>query len=441
MSGATWKEKQQYTTYIKGSPEQIIAHSLINAKERKDFEQQVLEYTKQGFRVIAVASISESKSPSESLENVLGKKLQILGLLAIADELRPEANQSIRMTQAAGVTVRMITGDHYETAYAIGKQLGLVQSKEEVFDCRQMDNLTEKELVQVVTKTKVFSRVLPEYKHRILTILKQHHITAMTGDGVNDVPALTNAHIGIAMGSGSQIAKEAGDIVLLDNNFASIVGALQQGRIVFDNIQRMLFYLLATNAGEVITMVGALLIGLPLPILPVQILWINLVTDSTLVIPLGVESAENDVMKRPPRDPRKPILGKPMIIRIVLIASIMALTTIAIFIYYWQANSTAYARTIAFNVLVIMQWANAFNARSEWRSIFSRQLFTNRLFYLAIVLSVGIQLAALFSPLQDILHLSKVSTYDLVITSIIGLVLIIATSEVHKFIGRRWQGK
>ena len=188
-------------------------------------------------------------------------------------------------------------------------------------------------------------------------------------------------------------------------------------------------------------MVGALAIGLPLPILPVQILWINLVTDSTLVIPLGVESAETDVMKRPPRNPRKPILGKPMIIRIILIASIMAAITVTVFIYYWQANSSAYARTIAFNVLVVMQWANAFNARSEWRSVFSRQLFSNKVFYLAMLLSIGIQLAALFSPLQDILHLSHVATHDLIITSVIGVALIIAVSEIHKFIGRRWQGK
>ena len=367
--------------------------------------------------------------------------MDITGLIAIADELRPEASQSISTTQAAGVTVRMITGDHFETAYAIGKQLNLVQSKDEVFDCRQMDNLNDKELAKVIARTKVFSRVLPEYKHRILTVLKKQHITAMTGDGVNDVPALTNAHIGIAMGSGSQIAKEAGDVVLLDDNFSSIVAALRQGRIVFDNIQRMLFYLLATNAGEVITMVGALAIGLPLPILPVQILWINLVTDSTLVIPLGVESAETDVMKRPPRNPRKPILGKPMIIRIILIASIMAAITVTVFIYYWQANSSAYARTIAFNVLVVMQWANAFNARSEWRSVFRRQLFSNKVFYLAMLLSIGIQLAALFSPLQDILHLSHVATHDLIITSVIGVALIIAVSEIHKFIGRRWQGK
>ena len=441
MSGATWQIKDQYMTYIKGAPEQVLAHSTLGAKDRQMFEHQVLEYTQNGYRVIALASRTHTKKPEDDLKLVVGQKLDVIGLIAIADELRPEASQSITTTQAAGVTVRMITGDHFETAYAIGKQLNLVQSKDEVFDCRQMDNLNDKELAKVVAKTKVFSRVLPEYKHRILTVLKQQHITAMTGDGVNDVPALTNAHIGIAMGSGSQIAKEAGDVVLLDDNFSSIVGALRQGRIVFDNIQRMLFYLLATNAGEVITMVGALAIGLPLPILPVQILWINVVTDSTLVIPLGVESAETDVMKRPPRNPRKPILGRPMIIRIILIASIMAVITVAVFIYYWQANSSAYARTIAFNVLVVMQWANAFNARSEWRSVFSRQLFSNKIFYLAMLLSIGIQLAALFSPLQNILHLSRVATHDLIITSAIGVALIIAVSEIHKLIGRRWQGK
>ncbi len=441
MSGVTWKSKTTYTTYIKGAPEQILAHATISAPDRRQFEAQVLTYTQDGYRVIAIATLTHAKLPPPNLTKLLTTKLTVVGLLAIADELRPEAIQSITTTQAAGVTVRMITGDHFETAYAIGKQLGLVKTKDEVFDCRQMADIDDKKLAQIIHKTKVFSRVLPEYKHRIVTILKHQHIIAMTGDGVNDVPALTTAHIGIAMGSGSQIAKEAGDIVLLDDNFTSIVSALRQGRIVFDNIQRMLFYLLATNAGEVITMIGALLIGLPLPMLPVQILWINLATDSTLVIPLGLETAENQVMHRPPRDPRKPILGKPMITRIAIIASLMAILTIGVFVYYWQSHSTAYARTIAFNLLVVMQWANAFNSRSEWQSIFSKQFFTNPIFYLAIVISIGIQLIALFSPLQDILHLSNVSHYDLVLTGLVGIGLVILASEIHKGIGRRWQGK
>lgn len=441
MSGSTWKNGHNHLTYIKGAPEQVLAHSTISEKDRQQFESKVLSFTQDGYRVIAIAELRHDKLPPEDLNELVKSKLTVVGMLAIADELRPEASQSIALTQSAGVTVRMITGDHFETAYAIGKKLGLAKSRDEVFDCRQMEGLDDKELDKIIHKTRVFSRVLPEYKHRILTLLKKHNITAMTGDGVNDVPALTNAHIGIAMGSGSQIAKEAGDIVLLDDNFTSIVNALRQGRIVFDNIQRMLFYLLATNAGEVITMVGALIIGLPLPLLPVQILWINLATDSTLVIPLGLESAENDVMKRPPRNPRKPILGKPMIMRIIMLASIMAILAIVVFTYYWQSHSTSYARTITFNLLVVMQWANAINARSEWKSVFSRQFFSNRLFYIAILASIAIQAAALYSPLQDFLHLSTVNSIDLVITSAIGITLTIFASEIHKFIGRRWQGK
>lgn len=438
MSGNGWLEKSKPTLALKGSPESIMSLTSPSPSERKRIEEKVLEFTSQGLRVIAVAEAHPANMP-ESLSQLSGQVNPVfMGLLAVADEIRPEAHQAVLDTQTAGVTVRMITGDHFETALAIGQQLGLVRTREEVFDCRRMDELSDQELKQVVTHTKVFSRVLPENKFKILDILKARHITAMTGDGVNDVPALTNAHIGIAMGSGSQIAKEAGDIVLLDDNFSSVVGALRQGRVIFTNIRRMVYYLLSTNAGEILTMIGALLLGIPLPLVPVQILWINIVTDTTLEIPLGLLPAEDDVMSQPPRDPQQPILGRPMVTRMLLVAGVMAAIAISTFVYFWQDHSTAYARTITFNALVAMQWANAFNARREWQSsIFSKTLLKGKLFYGAVAASVIIQIVALGTPVREFLHFVPVDIWHLIIPGLLSAITILAIGEFHKFIGRR----
>ena len=443
LSGNSWKDKDgTYVTILKGSPEAIVALCGLDKAEANKIEEQINQYTTQGLRVLALAYREDKAKPSVNLNDVAKQQFTFAGILAVGDQLRPETAAAIDTTLSAGVTVRMITGDHFETAYAIGKQLGLAKTKDEVFDCRQMDQLSERELAKVVSKAKVFSRVLPEYKYKILDILKQSHITAMTGDGVNDVPALSNAHIGIAMGSGSQIAKEAGDLVLLDDNFANVVSALRQGRVVFDNIQRMVFYLLSTNAGEVITMIGALILGLPVPLVPVQILWINIVTDTTMEIPLGLQPAEDEVLRRPPRQPDKPILGRVMIGRIIVISTTMAALSLAIFFFIWQDNSTEYARTVTFNALVVMQLANAINARQEWQtSLSGKSLLTNKLFYFALALSIIIQSVMIFTPLGAFLHFVPVNIWHLIIPSILSVIMIIMVGEVHKFIGRQWWGK
>jgi Ca2+-transporting ATPase len=330
----------------------------------------------------------------------------------------------------------MITGDHFETAYSIGKQLGMVDDTSQVFDSRTVSNMKSTKLAQAVEGSYVFSRVVPEDKFKILSVLKKKEITAMTGDGVNDVPALANAHVGIAMGSGSQIAKEAGDIVLLDNNFKSIVTAMHEGRIIDSNIRRMLFYLLSTNAGQIITLIIALVIGLPLPLVAVQILWINLVTDTLFVIPLGLEPGEKDIMKQPPRSPSSPILDRFTIARMLLVSSVMAVLSLMIFTYFDSLYSEEYARTMTFAALVVMQWANAFNARSERRSIFERITVFNGKFYLGLSTAMVLQALALFGPLQNALNVVPVPIADVLYICALSIFAICLTSEVYKLTAR-----
>src|SRR3989344_6155011 len=338
---------------IKGAPEHVLQHSHLTASEHETATLALHKLTGQGYRVIALATAVIGK-PIESFVE-LPKKTQFdfVGFIAVADVLRPEAKKAIADALNAGVTVRMITGDHLETAYHIAKQLGMVSSRKQVFDSRHMNIMSDDELDTAIRDVRVFSRVIPEHKYRILELLKRHNITAMTGDGVNDVPALSNAHVGVAMGSGSQIAKDAGDIILLDDNFRSIIEAMREGRIIVSNIRRMLYYLLSTNAGEALTMMGALIIGIPLPLMPVQILWINLVTDTSMVIPLGLEPGEKNIMDEKPQRPNAPILSKYIITRMILVALSMAATVLGMYIYYNALEGHEYANTIAFCALVV----------------------------------------------------------------------------------------
>lgn len=436
MSAAVWHHGKDFRLYLKGAPEAVMAACKLSAAASKKTRQALDNMTGKGYRVIGLASYETSESVGE-FSQIADKKLTFEGLVAVADVLRTEASRAIKSALAAGVTVRMITGDHFETAYQIGKQLGMVESREEVFDCRDMANLTDEELSPIIERTKVFSRVIPEQKYRILTILKKHNITAMTGDGVNDVPALSNAHIGVAMGSGSSIAKDAGDIILLDDNFKTIIDAMREGRTIIANVRRMLFYLLSTNTGELITMLGALLIGIKTPLEPVQILWINLVTDTSMVIPLGLEPGEKNAMKQPPKKPSSPILPKFMIWRMIIVALTMSAIALVVYIVFENSHGHDYAQTMAFIVLVVSQWANAFNARSDSESIFTRLKVMNKSFYAGLALSISLQLLVFFGPLGELLHIAKVNLVHMALISTIAFVVPLATCEAHKAAMRR----
>lgn len=336
----------------------------------------------------------------------------------------------------------MVTGDHFETAFNIGRQLGIVKDKSEVFDSSKMRDLDDDELSKIVETIRVYARVTPENKHRLLSILKKNEITAMTGDGVNDVPALTNSHVGVAMGSGTSIAKDAGDIILLDNNFSSIIDAVHEGRTIFANIKRMVAYLLSTNAGEVIISIGALIIGVPIPLVAVQILWINLVTDTFMVIPLGLEPGEKRNMSRPPNKPNSSLFSKFMISRIALTTVVMATVVLGMYIFFLNAKGVEYARTITFNALVVIQWASAFNFRSDYESLFWRIRRISLIFYVGLFLAISSQIIALVGFLHGPLRIKVVpSMTDLAVTTLIAFISQIVVIEIHKYIGRKYFNK
>ncbi|HSW91474.1 MAG TPA: cation-transporting P-type ATPase [Candidatus Saccharimonadales bacterium] len=438
MSGTLWHNGDKYELVVKGAPEHVLIRSDLTESEHEEAETMLHKLTADGYRVIAIAhrGLTHSITTLDQLKK--SEKLTFAGFVAVADILRPEAKKAVQAALRAGVTVRMITGDHFETAYHIGRELGMVTHRDQVFDSRRMSVMSDEELEKTIDSIRVFSRVIPEHKYRILSLLKKHNITAMTGDGVNDVPALANAHVGVAMGSGASIAKDAGDIILMDDNFRSIVDAMREGRTIFANIRRMLFYLLSTNAGEVITMVGALVIGIPIPLVPVQILWVNLVTDSAMVIPLGLEPGEKANMRAKPKKINAPILNIFMVSRMVLMALSMAGLVLTIYMIYSAQHGHEYGSTIAFNTLVVMQWASALCARSDSESIFIRLRVFNGKFYAGLTIAVILQLLALFGPLGTLLHVTHVNIQDLAITAVIAFLTPIILTEIHKYVGRRY---
>lgn len=442
MSGNVWSDEHGYTVWLKGSPEQVIERSELSAYERGITHNQVKSMAANGLRVLALAHVETGQDLSGFDELPKKTRLTFGGLIGVADELRPEAHAAIVRAHRAGIKVCMITGDHFETAFHIGRKLGIAKTRDEVFDCRKMHEMTDKELAQVVQNIRVFSRVIPEDKHRLLMILKRSEIVAMTGDGVNDVPALTGAHVGIAMGGGTGIAKDAGDIILIDNNFRSIVNAVHEGRTVYANIKRMVAYLLSTNAGEVLVALGALITGIPIPVIAVQVLWVNLVTDTCMVIPLGLEPGEKRNMLKSPQKPNAPLFSRFMLSRMVLTATTMAALTLGIYAVFLGQHSVDYARAIAFNTLVVMQWASAINSRSDYEPLHKRIRKPNWPFYAGLSIAVICQAIAMAGPLHEALHITAIpSVADLVVTSTIAFVVPIVMIEAHKWVGRRFLHK
>ncbi|MBQ7802701.1 cation-transporting P-type ATPase [Candidatus Saccharibacteria bacterium] len=418
---------------LKGAPETVFAKcSKMTNVERELALSKLEAFSNSGFKVIALASTKIDREINEL--NKLSKTdvFRFEGLIAIADTVRPGVVEAIDQAATAGVKVKMVTGDHAKTAFAIGRELGLCTDFSEVLDCSKLGELPDSDLEDRVKNVSIFARVTPEDKFRILTAIKKSEVVAMTGDGVNDVPALTNAHVGIAMGDSPSIVQDAGDIVLLDNNFANIVSAMKESRVILANIRRMLIYLLSTNAGEVLATLGTLFLFRSQLLLPIQILWINMVTDSLMVIPIGLEPPEREFMSQKPEEKDAPILPKILISRMVIISVTMALVGIGT---YWLASlrfSHEEANTLAFTAMTVIQWSNAFCVRGTYESAFKRLKVKNHLFVLAFVVAIFLQYLVLFGPLSLLTKTVAVDPLALIITLAVSFAVPIVVTELHK---------
>lgn len=423
---------------IKGAPETVIARSNLSRVEREKVEAKLLELAGKGYKVVAIASGKLKREINELTRLEKTDKFQFEGFIAIADAIRPEAAKAIRQNARMGVRTKMVTGDHASTAYAIGRELGLASDISEVLDCSKLGNISDDDLVDMVKTTTVFARVTPEDKFRILSAIKQTEICAMTGDGVNDVPALVGAHVGIAMGDSPSIVQDAGDIVLLDNNFKNITEAIKESRTVLANIRRMLGYLLATNAGEALTMIGALLLFGDQMLTPIQILWVNLVTDSLLVIPLGLEPPEQKVLRAKPEHKDAPILSSTMVVRMIIIAVTMSCLTVSThFITKNILHSSEQANTLAFTALVVMQWSSAISARGIHESAWRRIKVRHHGFLYALIVAILLQLAALFGPLAPLVNTVSVPVVALIVTASVAFIVPLAVIELYKKLSQK----
>lgn len=434
MSGNLYAvEEGGFRLDLKGAPETILMRSKLSNKKLIEAEEKLKELAESGYKVLALASAKISVPVNELEDLDAGLVLNFEGFFAVADALRKEAPVAIKQTAAMGVKTKMVTGDHADTAYAIGRELGLATSPAEVLDCSKLGNITDDDLANMVSRITIFARVTPEDKYRILSAIKQTEICAMTGDGVNDVPALVGAHVGIAMGDSPSIVQDAGDIILLDNNFKNVTEAIKESRTVLTNIRRMLSYLLATNAGEALTMIGALILFGSQMLTPIQILWVNIVTDSLMVIPIGLEPAERRIFRQKPERKDAPILSGKMLRRMAIVALAMAVFTLATYGIAAQVlGNAAQANTLAFTTLVVLQWASAFSARGFYESALARLKVPHRSFWIAMATAVVLQIAALAGPLMKITNTVAVPIWAILIVTVVSFFGPLLIFEVYK---------
>lgn len=399
-----WGENDINEILSKGAPETILERStkiqskgtirdLSNA-DKKEIRSTIEELAGQGFRLLGLGFSEFSGDLNKVSRENVEKNLTFVGIVAIADPPRNEVKEAINLARNAGIRVVMITGDNPLTAAAIGQEIGLISAGEEVISGSQIEKMETKDLEQAVEKVMIFARVTPEQKLKIVKAFQSKDIiVAVTGDGVNDSPALKQADVGLAMGIiGTDVAKEASDMVITDDNFSSIVSAVEEGRVIYENILKSIRYLLACNAGELLTILGAVAVGFPSPLTPVQILWMNLVTDGMPALALSKDPKTFDIMSKPPRSKSIPILtilGK----RYILITgSILAFITLSVYLIILRDGDVEKARTFAFTILVLGQMVVAFTVRrgAKWNS--------NKLLIASVIATVLLQFLILTVP-------------------------------------------
>jgi P-type Ca2+ transporter type 2C len=389
----------------------------LTAARREAIERRNDTLADQGLRVLGVASLALGDSRDAPSADRIEREMVFLGMVGMIDPPRTEVAAAVERCRAAGIRPVMITGDHPLTARAIGAALGMVEPGDRLVTGVELEALDAAGLAGMVDSVAVYARVSPEHKLKIVDALQQkHHIVAMTGDGVNDAPALKKADIGVAMGiTGTDVSKEAADMVLLDDNFTTIVSAVEEGRVLYDNIRKFMRYLLSTNAGEIVTMFVAILAGMPLPLLPIQILWVNLVTDGLPAIALGFEKGEPGVMRRKPRDSRESVFAGNLGAHVLRMGLLIGLGTLAVMGWaLFQGRTVEEARTMAFTTLALFQLWHVMALRSETQLLPQIGLFSNPLLFWAVAVTVALQILVIYiPPMQVIFYTVPLSLGDL----------------------------
>ena len=421
--------------YTKGAYEEVAKSSnmvlynekLIPFSELKsDFDKKVLELSSKGFRVLAAAF-------KEVNEDYTEDNLTFLGLIAIRDPIRKEVFNAIETCKKAGIRVIMLTGDHIETAKAYARELGLIDNTNMAYSHADLEKMNDLELKEVLKKANVFARINPEDKYRIVTILKDMgEVVAMTGDGVNDAPALRKADIGVAMGKrGTDLAREVSDLVLLDDNFATIVNAIEEGRVIYDNIKKTIFFLLSCNFGEIFLIVGSMILSLKMPLGPLHLLWLNLLTDSFPALALGFEKAEANVMF-PRKAKDNDIMNRSFLIGIILQAIFISFGALLIYIRNYSIENYAFAVTMCFAGIVVIELLRALSARSQNEFLLKIGVLSNKNMLLAQCLSFALLLPALYGPLSRILFNSVPLNFQNWIEIIIVSIIVLVLAELRK---------
>ena len=429
---------------VVGAPEVILKLSdkrwhegknhHLELKEREELEATFVRMSQEGLRVIAFA---ESSKVPHVLTPVAVNDLTFVGLYGMKDGLRPEVADAMQRALFAGIRVVMITGDHKVTAQAIAKEAGIYHDGDSVLTGEDIDSLSEEELAERLATTSVFARVNPDHKLTIINAFRARgEIIAMTGDGVNDAPSLVAADLGVAMGHGTEVAKEAADIILMDDNFGSIISAVEEGRSIYKTIKKVVLYLFSGSSSQVLTILGALFLGYPLPLLAAQIIWLNFVTDGFLDVSLAMEPKEEGLLRGNFEKPKKYIIDTLMTKRAILMALPLAIGALYLFQGYFETDMTK-AWTIVLTTLAVGHWFNAWNCRSEDKSIFQMNPLSNKFLVGATILVISLQMLAIYNPLmQKILNTVPLSLAEWFIIIPIATSVIVV-EETRKFFYRR----
>jgi Ca2+-transporting ATPase len=443
----------RYIAFTKGSVDGLIdlaSHVWVGGRSEpidEDYRVRIeaanQNLARKGMRVLGIGFRLMNQIP-EIIQTDLEQRLTFVGLFGMIDPPRNEVRDAVRLTKTAGIRTIMITGDHPLTATEIARQLGIIESSNEtsvkVLTGAELENLSFEELKNVVDDVQVFARVSPEHKLKIVQALQERgQIVSMTGDGVNDAPALRRADIGVAMGiTGTDVSKEAADMVLLDDNFATIVAAVKEGRTIYDNIRKFVRFSVAGNIGKVLVMLLAPFMGKPLPLLPLQLLWLNLLTDGLLGLGMGVEKAESDTMQRPPYSPGEGMFSRGAGIQVFWVGALIGGLALALGYVYYFSNQPQW-QTMVFSFLAFAQIFQALASRSSRDSFFKMGLAGNPMLAWMVLLVFGLQLAVIYMPaLNRFFTVVPLSATDLAVAIGTGSLVLLAI-ELEKLIRRKWK--